>query len=149
MFAIPEPAVSRRALVIGAGMFWIIGGMILLGRVVWFIEAVQPIHVVMGLLGVAVGILKAHYVFARVVRRNIKRIESLSPHKEKICLFAFQSLQSYLFVVLMVTLGVALRLTPIPLPYLFGIYVAIGLGLEISAFRYFRQASAVSNAVDG
>ncbi len=68
----------------------------------------------MVLLALAIGLVKGRFVFSRFARKNILRIRELSPQKEKICIFAFQAMQSYLIIIGMVTLGILLRLSPLP-----------------------------------
>jgi hypothetical protein len=145
MDSIPEPAVSRHSLILGAGVFWIAGGLVLLIRALDIVDHWDTTHSVYALVGAGLGIIKARFVLNRVIGKNIARIRQLSPHKEKICLFAFQSLQAYVFVAVMVTLGIALRATPLPVSYLFTIYVAIGLSLLLSAVEYLREARSLKN----
>ena len=83
-------------------------------------------------------------MFARLARRNIQRIRELSPHKEKICLFAFQALQSYVLIIGMITLGILLRLSPIPREYLAIVYLAIGFALVYASLQYWRGNGVLS-----
>jgi len=137
---IPEPAVSRKGLLFGAGAAWTIGAVILLVRsyellVPLRVHPVWPIGA-----AILVGLLKGRFVFARVARRNIERIKNTSPHKDKICLFAFQSVQSYLLVMTMIALGIALRYTGLAPMWLIVVYVAIAVALLLSSTLYFRAA---------
>jgi len=90
----------------------------------------------MVLLALAIGLMKGRYVFGRLADKNILRIRELSPHKEKICLFAFQAMQSYLLIIVMMTAGILLRLSPIPREYLAVLYLAIGSGLIVASVQY-------------
>ncbi len=56
----------------------------------------------------------------------------------KRCVFAFQSWKSYLIVVIMIAMGIGLRHSPIPKPYLSVLYIGIGLALILSSFRYLK-----------
>lgn len=134
---IPEPAVSRRTLTTTAGIVWALVGLFLSARAVgWF--AVTPHHVfILVLLALVAGVIKSQFIFTRLVRRNMRRINELSPHKEKICVFAFQAMQSYLIIISMIALGILLRLSPIPREYLAAIYLAIGSALFLAGLRYF------------
>jgi hypothetical protein len=72
--------------------------------------------------------------FARMAEKNIQRIEDLPSRP---CLFAFQSWTSYPLVAFMISLGLALRASPLPKPLLAGLYLAIGGGLFLASLRYF------------
>lgn len=134
---IPDPAVSRRKLVLGAGIFWIVGGGVLIGRAVSLPGFAILSDWWLLLPALAVGAAKSAFVFRRVVRKNISRIENLAPDKSKVCLFAFQSVESYLLVVLMIMIGLLLRTTPLSDLWLAMIYVAIGSALILSGPLYF------------
>ncbi len=134
---IPEPAVSRRTLTLAAGIVWALVGLFLSTRaVIWFYET-RHLVVLLAALALIVGIVKSRYVFTKLVKRNIRRIGELSPHKEKICVFAVQAYESYLIILAMITLGILLRLSPIPREYLAAIYLAIGSALFFASFGYF------------
>ena len=135
---IPEPAVSRKALILSAGLFWVIGGLVLVIRAGMIfrdgtVDVAWP-----AAIGVLVGSLKHRLVFSKVVAVNVRRIRELAPHKDKVCLFAFQSVESYLFVILMIGLGVGLRYVGLPGSILATVYLAIGTGLLLSSVGYFR-----------
>ena len=137
---VPEPAISRRGLMVGGGVAWGIGGMILLWRAFHVgVELPQSQIWVWG-LGVLIGWLKYQFVFRGVALRNIARIRQLAPHKDKVCLFAFQPMQAYLIILVMVPLGIALRHTGLPPAVLLAVYVAIGLGLVFGGGEYLRAA---------
>lgn len=92
----------------------------------------------MVLLALGIGFLKGRYIFSKLAFRNIRRIQALSPHKEKICLFAFQAIQSYLIIVGMIILGILLRLSRVPREILAVIYLAIGSALLYASLPYWR-----------
>lgn len=50
---------------------------------------------------------------------------------------AFQERKSYLIIVVM--MGMALRHSPIPKPYLAAVYLGIGGGLLLASLGYFRR----------
>jgi hypothetical protein len=137
-----EPAVTRRTLLLTAASLWTLAGLILILRAAfWLPDAglwVLPIVVA----SVGIGLLKGWLVFARIARKNVERIRALSPHKPKICVFAFQAIQSYLIVIAMVTIGILLRLSPIPRLWLAAIYLAIGAALEWSSWVYWKSGFA-------
>ena len=76
-----------------------------------------------------------HFGFIKIATRNINRILSLG---EKTSPFAFMTWKSYLIVLVMVSMGIALRHSSLPKQYLSILYNGIGLGLFLSGIRYFR-----------
>ncbi len=137
---LPDPAVSRRTLVLTAALLWTIAGLILIARAALWLPESGYWAIIIAVISVGVGILKGKFVFSRIAKKNITRITELSPHKEKICVFAFQAMQSYLIVLAMIGLGILLRLSPIPRLWLASIYLAIGSALITSSSVYWRAA---------
>ena len=131
-----KPSVSRRTLLLLAGLMWIGVGTLLLSLAVGWLRERHPTH---ALIRVAIGVLAAllihHVGFLRVVDKNLGRI---LPMEGKHCVFSFMSWKSYLVVGVMVTMGIALRHSPIPKPHLAVLYIGIGLALILSSIRYLR-----------
>ncbi len=140
---LPEPAVSRRTLALTAALLWSLAGIVLITRATLWLRGTGYAGVTLGIASVVMGLLKGWFVFAGVARRNIARLAELSPHKPKICIFAFQALQSYLIVVAMITLGIILRLSPIPRIWLAAVYLAIGSALITASFAYWRAMKSL------
>jgi len=137
---IPEPAFGRKCLILGAALTWSAGGLILIVRAVSLMGQVDSsLPLALG-ISLVIGLLKGKLIFTRVARKNVARIRSTSPHKEKICLFAFQSLQSYLIVLSMIALGIVLRQIGLRPLYLVMVYTAIGVALLVSSGLYYREA---------
>jgi hypothetical protein len=137
---IPEPAVSRRTLILSAAITWgLVGAFLSLRGVFWF-KSPSPAVLGLALLALGLGFLKGQFIFSRLARRNILRIRELSPHKEKICLFAFQAIQSYVIIVGMIALGMILRHSTLPRTDLAVLYLAIGSALIYASFQYWRAA---------
>ena len=136
---IPEPAAKRTTLVLVAGILWSIIGLFLIGRGIKVQLPLVSISYIFIALALIIGILKSKFVFAKIINKNVARIKSLSPHKEKICVFAFQAYQSYLLVILMMSIGILMRHLPIPKLYYGSILVAIGTALLLSSLRYFTK----------
>jgi len=76
-----------------------------------------------------------HFGFLKIADKNINR---LLPLTEKKSPFSFMTPKSYLIVIVMVSMGIALRHSPIPKKYLSLLYNGIGLALFLSGIRYFR-----------
>ena len=133
---IPEPAVTRRTLVRSAALVWtVVGAFLSMRAMIWFSDSERTVMYLV-LVALVIGFLKGHFVFTIIARRNILRIHELSPHKERICIFAFQAALSYLLILAMITLGILLRLSPIPREYLAMVYLAIGVGLVYASVQY-------------
>ena len=143
----PEPAVSRRTLIRTAAALWSLAGLVLIVRAAFWLPEAGYCAIVIAIVSVGFGLLKGWFVFSRIARNNVRRIAELSPHKEKICVFAFQAMQSYLIVIAMIALGILLRLSPIPRVWLASIYLAIGSALIISSFVYWKAAKMIPLSV--
>lgn len=141
-----EPAVSRKTLVLVAGTFWMIGGCAVLTRAYFMVDELTLLGAGLLALGLIIGSLKSYFVLSKVAGKNVERIKNLSPHKEKICVFAFQMPLSYLLVALMITAGVALRTYLGSSIYLAALYVGIGSALIVSGLQYFMQAGGVTSS---
>jgi hypothetical protein len=87
----------------------------------------------------AAGFLAAmpihHFGFLKIADKNIKR---LLPLTEKKCFFSFMTWRSYIIVLIMVSMGIALRHSSFPKRYLSILYNGIGLALFLSGIRYLR-----------
>ena len=134
----PEPALSRKALLQTAAVFWAGAGLMLLVRAFPWLNSAGLAGWTVGAGGLGLGILKSRLVFVPLADRNIERIKTLSPEKQKLCVFAFQTTRSYFIIASMICLGVALRLSPLPRIVLGAIYTAIGSALLFTFPRYLK-----------
>jgi hypothetical protein len=135
---LPEPAVSRRTLVLTAASLWTLAGLILIARAAFWIDYHSTVILVLGLVALGAGLMKGKLVLSRIAIRNVERIREVSPRKSKICVFAFQATQSYLIVFAMIAAGILLRLSPLPRSWLALLYLAIGAALEWASAVYWR-----------
>lgn len=137
---LPEPAVSRPALLISAGVFWLIGASVLFYRGYEMLASADNMLFMLVGVGLIVGATKYHFVLSRTVKKNAERIREIAPHKDKVCIFAFQSLLAYLLVLGMMGIGFGLRAL-LDFPRALGtVYIAVGAALTLGAFQYFAQA---------
>ena len=137
MAFLKEPAVSRKSLLRTAGILWALVGIWLAIRAFyWFFAGDGNIYFLAG-LALLIGVAKSRLVFNRIVGKNIERIFALSPHKDKICIFAFQAMHSYLIAMLMIAMGIFLRQANLSHNLLAVIYLAIGSALFLSGLKYF------------
>ncbi|MBU3917048.1 hypothetical protein KKA14_16060 [bacterium] len=131
-----KPAVDKSVLIFLSGLVWVIVGTMLLSFAYSWLTAphVDSILPFTG-AGVAAALMIHHFGFLKIVDKNLGRI---LPMKEKKCVFSFMTWKSYLIVLVMVTMGIVLRRSPIPKTYLSILYIGIGLSLILSSVRYLR-----------
>jgi hypothetical protein len=130
------PLVDKKILVLLAGLMWCgVGVMLIRFAVSWLATynwKEQGLYYAIGFLA-AMPI--HHFGFLKIADRNLNR---LLPIAEKKCIFSFMTWKSYLIVLVMVSMGIALRHSSIPKRYLSILYNGIGLALFLSGIRYFR-----------
>jgi hypothetical protein len=130
------PSVDKRILVLIAGLMWCGAGILLVSYAVSWLS--QNSWKEQGLF-YGVGFLTAmpihHFGFLKIADKNLDR---LLPLTQKRCLFSFMTWKSYIIVVIMVSMGIALRHSAISKRYLSVLYNGIGLALFLSGIRYLR-----------
>ena len=133
-----KPAVGKRTLLLLSGLVWIaVGFMLLRFAYLWLHTEGGGRAVILGGAGLLLALLIHHFGFLKVVDRNLGRILPMEGRK---CVFAFQPWRSYLIVAVMIALGVSLRHSPLPKPYLAVLYIGIGMALVLSSIRYLRYS---------
>jgi hypothetical protein len=130
------PAVDKRILVLLAGLMWCgVGIMLVRFTVIWL----SPLGIRDAGIYYAAGFMAAmpihHFGFLKIADKNLNR---LLPLTEKKCVFSFMTWRSYLIVLIMVSMGIALRHSALPKRYLSILYNGIGLALFLSGIRYLR-----------
>ena len=131
-----KPAVTNNILLFLAGIVWLSVGIMLVYLAYTWLSASSNSNVYLfALAGVTVALLAHHFGFLKIADKNLRRI---LPMKGKKCLFSFITWKSYLLIAVMITMGITLRHSAIPKPYLAIIYIGVGLGLILSSVRYFR-----------
>ena len=141
-----KPGVSKRTLLLIAGSVWTIAGGILITR--GLIKLVQSNHFLLleFFLGFFFGIVFYLALFSRVSSSHIKRIRMLKI--EDPCVFSFFNLRSYLLMGIMITGGIVLRKFNFINPdVLYSFFIAMGLPLLISAYRFFYSWTKSKNIV--
>jgi hypothetical protein len=128
--------VDKKFLILTSGIMWCGVGIMLISFALSWLSVYTGRG--SGLFYVA-GFLLAmpihHFGFLKIADKNLNRLLHLT---EKKCLFSFMTRKSYLLVVVMVSMGIALRHSVIPKPYLSILYNGIGLALFLSGIRYLR-----------
>ncbi|NOZ68565.1 MAG: hypothetical protein GXP46_04835 [Deferribacteres bacterium] len=133
-----DPAVDKRFLILIAlsGIVWSLVGVILNALAVkWLSHTAVQRAAWLGSAGIILALLIHHFGFLRLVDKNIARIMA---KKGKVCIFGFQPWKSYLIIIIMVALGITLRHSSLPKPYLAIIYIGFGGAMLLSSLRYHR-----------
>src|ERR1035437_4225082 len=130
------PVVDKKILIILPGIMWCgVGVMLVSFAVSWLSPNPWKEQFFYFLAGFIAAMPIHHFGFLKIVDKNLKR---LLPLTEKRCVFSFMTLKSYLTVLVMVAMGIALRHSSFPKRYLSVLYNGIGLALFLSGIRYFR-----------
>ena len=136
-----KPAVSRHLLFGFAGFLWTVAGLILCARGAGWLEPFQAwVAITVELTGLLIGVVGYAFWFHRLVQKNIDRIGLLP---ERPCAFAFTSWTGYAMIAIMMTMGITLRRSSIPLWYLSIPYSAMGMILLTGSVRFYREFVAL------
>ena len=131
-----KPGVSKRSLLFVAGCVWTIAGGILITR--GLIKVIASNHYLLPELIIAaiVGIIFYIVLFSRISSKHITRITLIKV--EDPCFFSFFNFRSYFMMAIMISGGITLRkLNVINPDILYSFFLAMGLPLLISAYRFF------------
>jgi hypothetical protein len=128
--------VDKSILVLMAGMMWCgVGIMLIRYAISWLSLCSSREQIFYYSAGFLAAMPIHHFGFINIADKNINRILAL---REKTSPVAFMTWKSYLIVLVMVSMGIALRHSPLPKKYLSILYNGIGLALFLSGIRYFR-----------
>jgi hypothetical protein len=131
-----DPAVDKKILVLIAGLMWCgVGIMLVSFALTWLSRYSGTGRLLFYLAGFLAAMPIHHFGFLRIADKNLNR---LLPLTEKKCVFSFMTWKSYFIVLIMVSMGIALRHSTIPKQYLSVLYNGIGLALFLSGLRYMR-----------
>jgi hypothetical protein len=132
-----NPAVPRHFLYAIAGLLWTLAGGLLCVRGAMWLGGF-PFSVIASIEAGSIVIAAAGYIFlfAGIVRKNITRIGKLP---ERACVFAFTAWRGYLMIGIMMTVGISLRNSSIPLYYLSPPYSAMGGILLAGSVVFYRK----------
>jgi hypothetical protein len=137
-----KPSVPRKYLFAFAGVLWTVAGLILCVRGAgWLRVFGMPAALALEGGGIALGMAGYLYTFSRLVRKNVCRIGQLP---ERPCAFAFTSWTGYIMIASMMTLGITLRNSSIPLWWLSVPYSAMGTALLAGSLAFYREFFIVS-----
>jgi hypothetical protein len=132
-----DPAVDKKFLIAISGIIWSAVGIVLCSLAVgWLLQTTFYPALWLGAGGIVLSLMIHHFGFLRLVDRNIDRILA---REGKVCIFAFQPWKSYLIIIIMIGMGMVLRHSPLPKPYLAVIYIGFGGAMLLSSIRYHRN----------
>jgi len=132
-----NPAVPRYFLYAIAGILWTLaGGLLCVRGASWL--GVFSLPVIASVEAGSIAAAAAGYVFffGGIVRKNIARIGELP---ERACVFAFTAWRGYIMIAVMMTAGISLRNSSIPLYYLSFPYTAMGAILLTGSVAFYRS----------
>ena len=132
-----NPAVPRRYLFAIAGLLWTLAGGLLCIRGAMWLGGFQ--FTVIGSVeaaSIAVGAAGYIFLFNGIVRKNVTRIGLLP---ERACVFAFTAWRGYIMIGIMMTAGISLRSSSLPLYYLSLPYTAMGGILLTGSVVFYRE----------
>jgi len=131
-----KPAVDKNILIFLSGFMWVaVGTMLLYLSYSWLNASHAQNSFLFAGVGVTAALVIHHFGFLKIVDKNLGRI---LPLEGKQCVFSFMPWKSYVLVAVMIIMGVLLRHSPLPKPYLSVLYIGIGLSLILSSVRYLR-----------
>ncbi len=137
-----DPAVSKYWLLILAGIMWSGVGILLCSyAVTWLIVVPSFASLSLGIVGLAIAWVVYRNGFSKIAQKNINRIFQSA---DKVCLFSFQSWSGYVIIAVMMAVGILLKSSLLPKPYLAVLYTAIGGGLFFSSFLYYARFALTS-----
>jgi len=131
-------AVHKDWLLVASGLLWSGVGLLLMNLAGHWLGNMAAKRAIFSLsAGLFFGLLIMVFGFRRIVGKNIVRIDT---YDGKVCLFAFQRWQSYLLILVMMSMGMFLRTSGlVGRPYLAALYLAIGMALFGCSFLYYHR----------
>ena len=132
-----KPGVKKRTLLYVAGCAWSIAGGMLITRALIALIAIRQWLTLEIIVGVIAGSFFYIFMFTRISKKHITRISLIEVDNP--CFFSFFNVRSYILMTVMISAGITLRKTNVIAPeYLYTFYLAMGLPLLLSAFRFFK-----------
>jgi len=129
---IKPSAPARWHLFMAAAMWSAVGAGLLFAGEWWLCQLRYPTVCLLSGIGLVLGLLKARFALEKMALRTINRIETRGDGR---CIGGFLSIRSWVFVIVMMVLGRALRASTTPRTILGFLYVAVGLALLIASRR--------------
>jgi hypothetical protein len=131
-----KPGVPRRTLLLIAGCAWSLAGGILIARSLIHLFALNHLLAAEIGTGILFGTLFYILLFARISKKHINRINLIEIDNP--CFFSFFNFRSYLLMAIMISGGIALRLSGlVNEEIIYTFFLCMGLPLLVSAWRFF------------
>ncbi len=139
-----KPAVNKRWLLLVSGLLWSgVGIMLNTFAFRWIAQYHGMELFTVIFVGIVLGITIAAFGFRRIAKKNIQRINSLP---ERVCVFAFQAWQSYILILVMMSMGIFLRTSSLFSKILLSpMYIGIGIALFVSGLEYYLGYYRIEN----
>ena len=139
-----NPAVPRHYLFAIAGLLWTLaGGLLCVRGAVWLGGFQFPLIASIEAGSLIIAAAGYIFLFAGIVRKKITRIGLLP---DRACVFAFTPWRGYVMIGIMMTAGISLRSSSIPLYYLSLPYTAMGGILLTGSVTFYREFFGVAPA---
>lgn len=140
-----KPAVPKCWLFVVSGLMWSAVGLAMCAAGMgWLAREGLVRGTGFELAGLLLALLVARRVFSPMARKNIRRLRRLPARG---CFFAFQAWKSYVIIMFMAALGIALRHSPILKTYLAVVYTTIGGALFLASLHYYRHLMRLMRTV--
>jgi hypothetical protein len=134
-----KPGIPKGQLYFVACAVWSVAGMVLCYR--GGVALVRGKAPALAIAGLVAGVAFYRFMFVRIPRRHIGRIDS-SPHQSP-CAFSFLDWKGYGMMALMISLGVTLRMSHVVSDSVLGVlYISMGVALLISALEFAKVGMA-------
>jgi len=129
------PRCYKKNLLVIAGTVWVIAGTMVskLGIEV-FLKGDK--HILISLIvGIIVFFIFFNFIFKKMVKKHRNRI--LSKEKDKLCVFSFFDVKSYIIMIFMMGLGITIRSIPSINPICWTpVYIGIGSALFLTGVLF-------------
>lgn len=127
--------VKKNILYLLAGLFWLIAGVNVVRIGVDVMHDPESRLFVFLTLILIIFFLFFQFIFARIVRENVSRIEQLDD--DRVPFWLFMDKKGYIIMSFMITLGVTVRyLNLLPDFFISFFYIGLGGALTLTAFKY-------------
>ena len=142
-----KPRIKKKYLLFVAALAWTTAGTILLYRGIIMSWSIADMLILKLTISLIFGIIFYLKMFTKISLKHINRIKNLKIPDP--CLFSFFNIRSYILMIIMIFMGIALRkLSFIPITYLALFYIMMSVPLLISAIRfYFEGFKCLNNQV--
>lgn len=127
--------VKKNILYLLAGLFWLIAGVNVVRIGLDVMHDPESRLFVFLTLVLIIFFLFFQFIFARIVKENVSRIEQLDD--DQVPFWQFMDKKGYIIMTFMITLGVTVRyLNLLPDFFISFFYIGLGGALSLTAFKY-------------